>query len=437
MGTEECETVTDLIDTIIGACNSVPYLYRGTNKAYYSEDQVSSQIYRNHKELFKRFGKSFLPVEIEEVIVSRAKPHFNPNARNIDILTDLRHFKGETTLIDFSHNLMIALFFACNGKINSTGQIIALRTTGLPTLKEIDYTKKGTLGTSIIYPASTSRSINRSRFQNSVFVHAPSGYILEEHWTSFDVSSKLKHDCLEYLKKFLQIDANAIYNDLYGFIANEDNYSTALDKMYSGLAYTLDKKYLKAIEYFDEAIRLNPDLDFAYYSRGNAYFANDLNKKCLDDYDEAIRRNPNYAEYYFTRGYATIVFNDLKKGINDYDEAIRRRPNFAEYYYYRGMANLSLLQWNKAINDLDEAIRLMPSEDNYYVGRGLVKEIFNYKNDALLDYYEATRINQNNGNAYYRRGLLKKELGDKEGSKADLEQACELGSDLYLAGQKK
>ena len=63
------------------------------------------------------FNSHYQPVHIEEEIVERAKKaRFTPQTANAEVLTELRHFGADTTLIDFSRNLLIALFFACNGE---------------------------------------------------------------------------------------------------------------------------------------------------------------------------------------------------------------------------------------------------------------------------------------------------------------------------------
>ena len=60
----------------------------------------------------------------------------------------------------------------------------------------------------------------------------------------------------------------------------------------------------RAIEDFDEAIRLNPEDADAYYNRGVAYGDLGQYEREIQDYDEAIRLNPEYAKAYYNRGVA-------------------------------------------------------------------------------------------------------------------------------------
>ena len=461
MKSDKFASIKKRMDEITVGCASDSFIFRGTNQAYNGTDKVNSLIYRNQRNVYRRFGRHFLPIELEEVIVKKAKPYFKPDASNVEILTDLRHFGGETTLIDFSRNLLVALYFACNGKSDIPGQIIALRTEKIPVQHEIDYEKKETLITSIINPARTSRSFHRSQAQGSVFVHAPNGFIHEKYWIPFKIPPELKIECLDYLKKVFNINTKTIYNDWIGFLSNEDNYILSVKKMYSGLAEIAEGYYEEAINNLDEAIRFAPDLAQAYYGRGYAKVELQQNEKAIIDFDEAIRLIPDFADAYYNRGKAKEslnrsedAINDLDKAlqldpaivdayylrgkakesldrweeaINDLDKALKLNPYIIHTYYLRGIANASLYREHEAINDLDEAIRRKPNDDKYFLARGHVKEIFNRKNEALIDYNEAIRLNSNNGDAYYARGLLKKQLGDLEGSKADIERASELG----------
>ena len=54
-------------------------------------------------------------------------------------MTDLRHYNGRVNLIDFTRDLYIALFFACDGASERDGQLIFLKTDGLKTLSDIKY----------------------------------------------------------------------------------------------------------------------------------------------------------------------------------------------------------------------------------------------------------------------------------------------------------
>jgi len=64
----------------------------------------------------------------------------------------------------------------------------------------------------------------------------------------------------------------------------------------------------RAIEDYDEAIRLNPQYADAYYNRGNAYANLGQSQQAIKDFNEAIHLNPEYSNAYYNRG---VVYSDL------------------------------------------------------------------------------------------------------------------------------
>jgi tetratricopeptide (TPR) repeat protein len=70
----------------------------------------------------------------------------------------------------------------------------------------------------------------------------------------------------------------------------------------------------KAIEYLNEAIRLKPDYEVAYFHRGNIHLNLKQNQLAIKDYDEAILLNPRYVPAYRQRGYLYISTGNREEG---------------------------------------------------------------------------------------------------------------------------
>ncbi|MGD0021364.1 MAG: tetratricopeptide repeat protein [Smithellaceae bacterium] len=68
----------------------------------------------------------------------------------------------------------------------------------------------------------------------------------------------------------------------------------------------------KAIEYLNNAIKLQPDFAEAYYSRGRAYHDLGQYQRAIEDYTKAISLKPDFAFAYSSRGSAY-----LNKGNNN------------------------------------------------------------------------------------------------------------------------
>jgi tetratricopeptide (TPR) repeat protein len=161
-----------------------------------------------------------------------------------------------------------------------------------------------------------------------------------------------------------------------------------------GNAWLDKKEYDKAIEDFNEAIRLEPrnaDMN-AFHSRGIAWFWKKEYDNAIQDFGEAIRLDPKEALYYFKRGLARSTKKEYNMAIKDYDKAIQIDPNYAIACYHRGYARLMEEDYDGAIHDFDEAIRLNP-KDSFVFAAGGKAYLGNRDNDkANRDFDEARRL---------------------------------------------
>jgi tetratricopeptide (TPR) repeat protein len=117
----------------------------------------------------------------------------------------------------------------------------------------------------------------------------------------------------------------------------------------------------RAIGDYNEAIRLDPKLAFAYSNRGNAYSAKGDRDRAITDYTEAIRLDPKYAHAYNNRGDEYRRKGDNDRAITDLTEAIRLDPKYAQAYCNRGLVKRAQGDATGANTDIDKAKQLTPN----------------------------------------------------------------------------
>ena len=423
------ETAKELIDCILEKCADGDHLFRGTTQVYSNkEDGINSSLYRWAKDENVMFHENYKPVDIEKEMVKKAQRFFSPNASNIEILTDLRHYDGKVNLIDFSHNLYVALFFACNGHFNKNGELVFFNTANYqPIKKDIDYNNRE-VKVSIVRPANTQTSQRRTISQSSVFLFTQDGYIQKDHHDIFTwkIEKEFKQGILEFLKQFHNISIDTIYNDIIGFITNEKNYETGAVHFYRGLAKYTSGKYEEAIEDYNKSIEINPQIPVAYNNRGLAKEALGKYKEALDDYNKAIEIDPQYAVAHNNRGNAKQALEKYKEALDDYNKAIEIDPQYGNAYYNRGHAKQALEKYKEALDDYNKAIEIDPQDAVAHNNRGNAKQALEKYKEALDDYNKAIEIDPQNGNAYYNRGITKLKLGNREEGIEDYNKAIEL-----------
>ena len=272
-------TVDDIINEIKNKSSDGDYIYRGERKSSY--EKVSSALYReyfNDENLNVDFENFDMRI-VQQAMLNVAKKHIGVppkhieiktrnrnileglaktlmkhqtsiiNTDEVEILTELQHYGSKTNLIDFTTDYLISIFFACTDHFKEEGRVILLQKT-----KEVE--------NMIIRPHNPR---HRVIAQKSVFLHPPKGFVDVPDDDIVPISACLKQPLLEYLRKYHNITAETIYNDIHGFIKNEKIHHNYLKDFYIGLTFHYkghdaetptekQKAYKQAISYYDSSI---------------------------------------------------------------------------------------------------------------------------------------------------------------------------------------
>ena len=344
------------------------YVYRGEPEKY---KKISSAFYRKYE---KKIEEEKFDIQIAQNGMLAQVKGYTDFTDETDVLTELQHYGGKTNLIDFTTDYFIALFFACDGSPKKNGRVILLNRESSP----------GTI------TSPKKNQNNRAISQKSIFFQSPKGYLEEKDSAVaiIPIPRGMKQHILNYLKKYHDITTHTIYNDIFGYIQNQEKHHGAYTEFYIGLTSHKKERYQEAIEHYDQSIEINPQHAIAYYNRGLAKSALEQYHDAIADFDQTIRINHHDA-------------------LSDFDRAIRINPQNAMAYYSRGLAKHALGQYHEAIADFDQAIRIHPQH-------------------ALADFDQTVRIDPQHTDAYYNRGAAYKAIGEYKKALADLQQASAL-----------
>ena len=474
-------TIKDIINTIESKTADGGYIYRGERELH-KERPYSGKVSSNLWREYRRDDEHFNIEVIQKELLNAAKKHIGQlpqdyrvdytaprgvsredtdEANDFEILTDIQHYGGKTNLIDFTTDYFIALFFACDGSPDDDGRVI---------LQKTDLIKKW-----IKYPQNPR---HRVIVQKSVFVRPPGGFIEPQEDDIVIIPKNLKQPMLQHLRKFHGISTETIYNDLHGFIRNQDIHGDVYTHFCRGVDYKnrgdeatdikeKQKEYKGAITHYTKAIDLKPDFLEAYNNRGITYHEIQEFDLAIEDYNMVIKIDPNYAGAYNNRGIAydgkgdfdsamqdfetAIQLNpnlfeaynnrgnfyrknrDFDLAIKGYNMAIKIDPNYAGAYNNRGIAYNSKGDFDLAIKDFETAIQLMPDLVEAYSNRGTS---YHKKDDfdlAIKDYNMAIKIDPNYAIAYNNRGFAYNSKGDFDLAIKDYNMAIELDPNYTTA----
>ncbi len=129
-----------------------------------------------------------------------------------------------------------------------------------------------------------------------------------------------------------------------------------------------DKKWDDLLRLANSYMDLDETNDKMIFRRGHAYQqlskidANViLKEKAIEDYNEGIRINPNNAIAYNNRANLFLDFKDPDKAISDYNEAIKINPNYAVAFRNRAIAYKRKGSQSLSASDFAKAIELDPT----------------------------------------------------------------------------
>ena len=133
------------------------YIYRGERKRY-GNGKISSSLYCQCRKISpdKKLDMDFFQNKnLEE------SQRYTDQTNEREILSQIQHFGGDTNLIDFTTDYLIALFFACDAVIKEDGRVILLQKSDDENIR--------------IWRPRTPE--NRIIAQKSIFVQPKKGYL--------------------------------------------------------------------------------------------------------------------------------------------------------------------------------------------------------------------------------------------------------------------
>jgi tetratricopeptide (TPR) repeat protein len=130
------------------------------------------------------------------------------------------------------------------------------------------------------------------------------------------------------------------------------------------LAYD-DHDYREAIQHFQNAIRLSPDMARAYDNLGLCYYYQNDNVSAIANYKKAIeldRGSPHPSAWPYLNLAITLQFlNQLDEAEINLRESLRLNPNLAEAHFHLGIILDTLDRSDAAIRELHQAADLDPN----------------------------------------------------------------------------
>lgn len=184
-----------------------------------------------------------------------------------------------------------------------------------------------------------------------------------------------------------------------------------------GLRFLWAENYEKALPYFIEAAKRNPDHGQAYFQIGYCFTRLGQYQEAIGPYKQAIRIQPNDVEIYNNLCFVYGKVGRFDEAIQSCGQAIQIKPDLAEVHNNLGWAYQMVGRYQEGIQSCKEAIRLKPDlvlahynlGNNYAALKQYEKAIQSYKETIRIqfDYAEG---HSNLGAAYFHSGQFEEAI---------------------------
>jgi protein O-mannosyl-transferase len=169
-----------------------------------------------------------------------------------------------------------------------------------------------------------------------------------------------------------------------------------------------EKNYLKAINHYNEALKMKPDAAKIHNNLGNAYAKIKKYEKAITHYNESLKLESDVSDTHNNIGNAFLHLSQFEKALYHYTKAIQIDPKSETSYFNMGLLLEKQNKHNMAINYFSKSIQLKPdnAEAHLALGNSLVE--VGRLIDAEKHYSEAIALDSTIEDAKINLSIIKK-----------------------------
>jgi tetratricopeptide (TPR) repeat protein len=163
---------------------------------------------------------------------------------------------------------------------------------------------------------------------------------------------------------------------------------------------------VRALEYFDRAIAVDPESEAAWRLKGSVLEQLGYHAKALECFARALEINPKSAELWYAIGAAMYSVGRYEDEVQAYDKALQLDPNLEKAWAGRGATLLKLRRYPEALSSFDRLLKINPRLVKAHTNRGLALKNLNRMQDALNAFDAAISLDMDFAEAWSNKGSL-------------------------------
>lgn len=153
-----------------------------------------------------------------------------------------------------------------------------------------------------------------------------------------------------------------------------------------GVNLTNMKKYDKAMDLYDKALKMNPEYELAWMNKGQNYLLMELYSDALKCFQHYNTISPRYALAWEGQGKCYIHLMKFNESLSCFDKAIEYSPDTWSIWDNRGRALLKLERFEEAVDSFDKAINLKSDDYEAIFLKGICLSELDRDKEALQNF---------------------------------------------------
>ena len=251
-----------------------------------------------------------------------------------------------------------------------------------------------------------------------------------------DIRYKIGKSYFDLSKKTQKIEHinNSIFHLEKAIEIDEKNYSSLslLGEIFLAFRGLDEKKFIQSISYFKKSLAINYYQENTHLLMGYAYKHLQNNDLAINFFSNAININPKFKEAYIEIAHTYHIQKDTL-AISYYNNALLLDSLDTQLLYNKAIFYQEILDWNNALNTYSELHKIDPFHADGHYNLGFIHMELKLFDVATNNFSDAIYSNSNYYQAYYSRGICFETLGNIAQAQSDYKRAIEINPNYEFA----
>ncbi len=199
-----------------------------------------------------------------------------------------------------------------------------------------------------------------------------------------DPSNKLAKAFLNSLKKkYLktEVETKPISSEFKEILKEDAN-----ELFTKGKDFFNSANYLNAVEYFEKAVKINPNLKEAWYELGLSHASLGNMQKVIEAHKRVVEIDPQFKEAWKFLGTAHLSLRNHQEAINSYKKVLELDPQDKYAWFYMSKCYEKLENYQQMVQCLVNVLNIDSKDKRAWYNLGDVYERLGHNKEAL-EYY--------------------------------------------------